>query len=815
MIDSEAERMNMQMIRCTRCMHEMKEGERYCPYCGYDQQGEAQPSNALRRGTVLQGRYLIGNVIGQGGFGITYVGYDLTLEMKVAVKEYFPSGSAMRTGSISGNIQWDFGENEEKQWAAGIDRFLKEARRMARLDSVPSVVRVRDCFKENQTAYIVMDFVEGVTLKNYLMGHGVMRWEECLRLLGPILDSLAVIHDNGFIHRDISPDNIMLQPDGNARLLDMGAAIDVQASGGRASMVVVKRNFSAPEQYLESEALGSWTDVYSMAATIYYCLTGKVVPEAMEREFKKMPLAFAPEFGIPQSVASAINAGLELKAEERIRDMREFKARLTGIPAGAADQVRASGSNGDIPSLAADQTSATASYYGGSSQSGRLAEQPQKPVKKARFILISALIIIACSFVTIVFFKSSGNGLWSMTLGGVIAGWLLLSNYNKKGQYKKGERCFYACLAFSTTFGWLSGTFFGILLYTALLWKEKKETNQPVSLGIKVGTAASGVCVTVMLLLSAIGLTMYYGNTDASSAQPVASAETEASAVSAESGIEAGATLAPAETEAETSLAPVETKADWYDEEDDFGCYSLNDDGTYTLALCYSGNSNNGLLQVPETFNGKAITAIESYCFMDSELQQVRFPSSVKRIEAGAFSGCENLRMVFLPASVETVEGPLIKDGEEMNHRVVYFTSKGNSEIEEMDWAEDWNGSENIAWTWYSGMDFLEDTSYKGWRMDSNDDWLYYEDGFTRFGWQTINGKTYYFGENAAALTGWQENTSGTEWFYFDEENCDQAKGWREIDGEWYYFDLEDGHMLESTTTPDGYWVDENGVYSG
>ncbi|MCD7909140.1 MAG: leucine-rich repeat protein [Clostridium sp.] len=317
------------MARCTKCMVNLEAGIRICPHCGYEQDSGAQPLNALKRHTILRGRYYIGNVIGQGGFGITYVGWDTTLEMKVAVKEYFPSGSASRTNSYSNEIQWDFAGDGEGNWPDGMERFLKEARKMAKLEAAPAVVRVRDAFGENQTAYIVMDFIEGDTLKNYLLAHGVLRYEACIKLLSPILDSLAVIHDCGFIHRDISPDNIMLQPDGKARLLDMGAAVDVRANGGRASMAVVKRNFSAPEQYMELECLGSWTDVYAMAATIYYCITGHVVPEAMEREFKKTPVSFDPELNIPAHVAETLRDALELNAENRIRDMRELKRRIS------------------------------------------------------------------------------------------------------------------------------------------------------------------------------------------------------------------------------------------------------------------------------------------------------------------------------------------------------------------------------------------------------------------------------------------------------------------------------------------------------
>ncbi len=374
----------MQMTRCAKCMKELAEGALVCPGCGYEQDSAVQPPSALKRETILHGRYYIGNVIGQGGFGLTYVGFDLVLETKVAVKEYFPSGSASRTSSYSNEIQWDFTGKGRESWEEGIDRFLKEARKMARLDSVPAIVRVRDAFAENRTAYIVMDFVEGDTLKKYLQSHGVLDYEACITLLSPILDSLAVIHDCGFIHRDISPDNIMLQPDGSARLLDMGAAVDVRANEGRASMAVVKRNFSAPEQYMESESLGSWTDVYAMGATIYYCVTGKTVPEALERGLKKIPLSFDPELHIPLQVTEALNDALKLDAGKRIRDMRELKRRLTTPYTGNVPQTD-SGPSADMD--------------GGT---GRTAPGGQKTGSKrvvAAIGVLSTLIVLFAAFI--------------------------------------------------------------------------------------------------------------------------------------------------------------------------------------------------------------------------------------------------------------------------------------------------------------------------------------------------------------------------------------------------------------------------------
>ena len=400
------------MKRCTKCMEELKPGDQFCPHCGYEPDSDIQPPNALKRDTLLRDRYYIGNVIGQGGFGITYVGWDLTLEMKVAIKEYFPSGSATRTNSLSNQIQWDFTGNGKANWSEGMERFLKEARKMAKLDSVPAIVRVRDAFAENQTAYIVMDFVEGDTLKTYLLGHGVLRYEECMTLLSPILDSLAVIHDRGFIHRDISPDNIMLQPDGTARLLDMGAAVDVEANDGHASMAVVKKNFSAPEQYMESESLGSWTDVYAMAATIYYSITGKAVPEALEREFKKTPLYFDPAFNIPAHVIGALRDGLALHAENRIRDMRELKRRLTAPVEDTVPTMPFQA--GPIPTPVVEETQSTGQPERKVESGQDLKEkQPPRPGRLKRtlkIVLITIGALFAMSVLTVFYYAFQGIG---------------------------------------------------------------------------------------------------------------------------------------------------------------------------------------------------------------------------------------------------------------------------------------------------------------------------------------------------------------------------------------------------------------------
>ena len=325
----------MEMYRCVNCMQEVAKGERFCSHCGFDMERYVQPPNVLRKDTILCGRYLIGRVMGHGGFGVTYVGYDLKLEVKVAVKEYFPSGLGSRSNAQSNRIQWGFSNTEYQNWLEGVEQFLSEARKMAKLDEVPGIVRVRDSFQENQTAYIIMDFAEGIPLKQYLNQYGCLDYRACTALLLPLMDSLEAMHAKGLIHRDISPDNVMVQTTDaqmNAKLLDFGAARDIGRRRSGKSESIVKDGYSAPEQYMEDGEIGTWTDVYAMAAVIYSCLTGKRIPAAPERMMKPAPLDME---GIRnKKVRGILEQALCIRAEERIRTMKQFRAALAGAVPG-------------------------------------------------------------------------------------------------------------------------------------------------------------------------------------------------------------------------------------------------------------------------------------------------------------------------------------------------------------------------------------------------------------------------------------------------------------------------------------------------
>lgn len=317
----------MYVKRCVNCMKEIEGAE--CPYCGFCEDREKQDANVLKWNTILHGRYLVGKVLGQGGFGITYVGYDLVLNIKVAIKEYFPMGHVSRNMEYSNQLQWNTSQASQIQWKVGCENFLKEAQKMAKIDSIAEIVRVRDTFFENNTAYIVMDFVEGQTLKAWLKAHGLMNLPDCLKLLEPLMEGLARVHEQGMIHRDISPDNIMILPDGKVRLLDFGAAKDTTVNQNGASQLVTKRGFSPTEQYLEDGNIGSWTDVYALSATIYYAVTGKLVPESVGRAINdNLRMEPDPSKGLTAEVIAVFRDGLAVSEKDRIQTMTELLDRF-------------------------------------------------------------------------------------------------------------------------------------------------------------------------------------------------------------------------------------------------------------------------------------------------------------------------------------------------------------------------------------------------------------------------------------------------------------------------------------------------------
>ena len=299
-----------------------------CSHCGFDPRSVKGIEYALPMGTILAGKYLVGRVLGQGGFGITYVGWDIALERKVAIKEYYPSGQVSRNPGSRG-LTWYTSVQSQQAKQNGTQIFLKEARKMSKVDDIPNVVRVRDLFQENETAYIVMDFVEGETLKARLEKTGPLPWEQAKGIFLPAIQAMEQVHQAGLVHRDISPDNLMLTPDGKVKILDLGAAKDLSVNNGASSMQVAKGGFSPFEQYTQRGSSGPWTDVYAMAATVYYTLTGKLPPVATDRVVEDTISWEEPGLkALSAQALEALQKAMVISAKNRMQSMEELEKGL-------------------------------------------------------------------------------------------------------------------------------------------------------------------------------------------------------------------------------------------------------------------------------------------------------------------------------------------------------------------------------------------------------------------------------------------------------------------------------------------------------
>lgn len=281
-------------------------------------------SYSLQRNTGLIGRYVIQEVLGQGGFGITYLGIDKLYGNKVAIKEYYPQKIAMRKAQYEDVVTVTSIE-EKNNYDKGKKRFLDEAQVMARFNKNEGIVKILDFFEANNTAYIVMEYLEGITLKQYLGKYGVLQFRNLIEMMLPLLEALIEIHSQGLIHRDISPDNIMVQHNGKLKLMDFGAARDYTESGNKSLTVILKPGYAPPEQYQTHGVQGPWTDIYALCATIYKCLTGITPPDAIARvmddKFKKPDQL---DGKLSPDIKKILWKGMNIFPEERYQDIGEF-----------------------------------------------------------------------------------------------------------------------------------------------------------------------------------------------------------------------------------------------------------------------------------------------------------------------------------------------------------------------------------------------------------------------------------------------------------------------------------------------------------
>ena len=320
----------MQKNLCPGCLREF-EGT-VCPQCGYPESGH-NAAHQLPIGTVLRGRYQVGRALGQGGFGITYLAWDKLMLQPVAIKEFFPTGTVFRKSATSLTLECGT-EEIIPHYEYTKQRFLREAGALVKFKDIPVIVDILDFAEENNTSYIIMEYVRGVDLAKYIrMKGGRLTVQETFRILKPVMEALAKVHKGGIVHRDISPDNIILDPMGGAKLLDFGAVRavedpDVNKGLNKSTEAILKHGFAPLEQYNSKGSLGPWTDEYAMCATVWYCLTGNVPVEASIRMMEGIDPDWSTIPGLPEHQQRALAKGLSRRAKDRYESIDHLLADL-------------------------------------------------------------------------------------------------------------------------------------------------------------------------------------------------------------------------------------------------------------------------------------------------------------------------------------------------------------------------------------------------------------------------------------------------------------------------------------------------------
>lgn len=322
---------------CPHCMSEQRKYGEYCFACG-ERLDSRNASHQLRVGTVLKGRYLVGGALGEGGFGITYIGLDLVLRQRVAIKEFFPDGAANRSGEgrvspVSGSAGESFG--------IGMEHFLNEGKILSQFVGDPNVVTVRDWFEENGTAYIVMEYIAGKNLQQLLEEKGKLTFDEAMEIVRPAAECLGRIHKQGIIHGDISPSNIMVSEGGTVKLLDFGTArVGGRRKEGELSLML-KPGYAPEEAYRQNSELGPRLDIYALSATLYKLLTGVTPETAQDRMFNECLIPPGKSGAkLTKAQEAGLLKGMALRAENRPESMDELLKLLGRDRLSLSDRLR-------------------------------------------------------------------------------------------------------------------------------------------------------------------------------------------------------------------------------------------------------------------------------------------------------------------------------------------------------------------------------------------------------------------------------------------------------------------------------------------
>lgn len=328
------------MRRCLNCMEMVDDEFDVCPYCGFVENTPPQIINHLYPGTTLNnGRYIVGTVINFGGFGVVYRAWDTQLEITVAIKECFPPSLVTRVPGES-RVTLLSGQSRRIQFINQMNLLLEEAKNTAKFGDHPNIVNVFSRFEDNGTAYMVMEYMDGITLKEYLKSNGgKLDVETTISILLSVIKALKEVHRQGALHRDIAPDNIFILRDGTVKLYDFGAGKFQEENKSLIRENIVKPGYAPPEQYKDDDdrrsnddRQGPWTDIYALGATMYSCITGVVPADAMDRQdelYNKRPdLVKAPreiEPEIPEYIDSSLMRAMSVTPKFRFQTVEEFE----------------------------------------------------------------------------------------------------------------------------------------------------------------------------------------------------------------------------------------------------------------------------------------------------------------------------------------------------------------------------------------------------------------------------------------------------------------------------------------------------------
>ncbi len=381
---------------CPNCLQAMEDNMNICSGCGFDVHSYEEKEHLIKPCSKLRDRYVIGKVIGEGGFGVTYKGWDTILQTYVAIKEYFPQFLSHRT---AGSTEIVPTTAQAETYQKGLKRYLEEAQNLSKFYQLSGIVSVKDFFYENGTGYIVMEYIDGVNLKQYLEQNGGRIPEVKVRsLMKPVLESLVEIHNTGLVHRDISPDNVMVDKKGRIKLIDFGSVRDQSTVDEKTYTVTLKHGFAPPEQYYAKGKQGPWTDIYSICATMYRMLTGKNPPNSIERLTNDEYVS--PAYlgvNISPKLDYVLRKGLSLKYEDRYQNIQQLIDDMYK-PNNAVNSVSVNVVNNPYPQQVVNTNVQYQAY----------ARQPQQALNNSKSkswfkIILKALLILFVIFLLIPF----------------------------------------------------------------------------------------------------------------------------------------------------------------------------------------------------------------------------------------------------------------------------------------------------------------------------------------------------------------------------------------------------------------------------